>query len=144
MGFRLRAFGLHLLASFSLLAAVLLALYLGWYLWPEWYLVGAEAVVGMLVLVDLGLGPLASLVVSSPTKSRLKWRRDLYFIVLVQLLALGYGVHALLEGRPMFEAFSEDRISLVVATDFKQETLEQARRDRAPILPEWHSLLSWI
>jgi hypothetical protein len=144
MGFRLRASGIHLLASFGLLTLVLLSLYAGWYRWPGWYLLGAETVVGVLILVDLGLGPLATLVVSNPAKARPEWRRDVALIVLVQLLALGYGTHALWVGRPLFYVFSLDRIEVVPSAVFQDDTVESARLQNARILPKWHTLPQWI
>ena len=38
MRFRLRFFGLHLVASVVVLTLVLGSFYLGWYRWPGWYL----------------------------------------------------------------------------------------------------------
>ena len=144
MRFRLRAFGLHVLASFSLIAVVLGALYAGWYRWPGWYMVGAETVVALLVLVDLGMGPLATFVVSGPNKPRVEWRRDVVLIVVVQLIALGYGAHALWKGRPLFQALSEDRVALVLAIDIKDEAVEKARHEGARVVPRWYSPLEWI
>ena len=40
MNFRLKAFGIHLLASVCALSSLLVALYFGWYQWPGWYLTG--------------------------------------------------------------------------------------------------------
>lgn len=144
MNFRLRAFGLHLFASFTVLTLILVSLYAGWYYWPGWYLLGAETVVALLIMVDLGLGPLATLVVSNPAKPRQEWRRDVAFVVLVQLVALGYGIHALWIGRPLFYVLSLDRIEVVSSVAFKGDTVEMARRKGARILPDWHTLPRWI
>ena len=144
MNFRLRAFSIHLLISFSLLTLILVALYVGWYHWPGWYLLEAETVVGLLVLVDIGLGPLATLLVSNPSKPRTEWRRDIAFIATVQLLALGYGAHTLWVGRPVFYALSLDRVEVVRALTFKDETVQAARLQGATILPEWSALPRWI
>ena len=62
----------------------------------------------------------------------------------VQLLALGYGVHALWLSRPLYHVFSLDRIELVRAGDFKDEAIETARQQGAVILPDWQSLPRWI
>jgi len=105
---------------------------------------GADSVAGIMILVDAGLGPLATLVVASPKKRRRELARDIALIVLVQLAALGYGMHTLWSGRPLFYAFSLDRAELVTAADFDDEVIETARRKHAAIIPEWYSRPQWI
>src|SRR5215467_6843678 len=102
MRFRLTAFALHLLGSASALSLVLGALYLGWYRWPGWYLSSVLHVVGIVVLVDLALGPAFTLIVSTPHKSRRILARDIGMIVTVQLVALVYGTVTLWSGRPLY------------------------------------------
>lgn len=143
-GFRFKVSGLHLLASASTLTLITGALYLGWYAWPGWYLLGADNIVGILVLVDVGLGPLATLVVSNPLKPRNELRRDIAMIVLVQVVALGYGVGTLWTGRPLYYAFSLDRIEIVPAAAFDEQALEKAHQLKAAIMPSWSSLPRWI
>lgn len=144
VSFRLRAFLAHLGASLFLLTVVLGGLYLGWYRWPGWYLMQADMIAGILVMVDAGLGPLATLVVSSPTKARSVWRRDMVVIVAIQLLGLGYGAHTLWAARPLYYAYYEDRIVVVPASDFRPKTLAVARRAGLPEVPDWQSLPKWI
>ena len=67
MKFRLRAFGLHVLASASVLTLVLGSLYLGWYRWPGWYSADARSIALMLIGIDLTLGPLLTLIVARST-----------------------------------------------------------------------------
>lgn len=143
-GFRFKVSGLHLFASVSTLTLIIGALYLGWYAWPGWYLLGADNIVGILVLVDVGLGPLATLVVSSPVKPRKELRRDIAMIVLIQVVALGYGVGTLWTGRPLYYAFSLDRIEIVPAAAFDEQALEKARQLNAAIMPSWSSLPQWV
>ena len=144
MPLRVRAFGLHLLVSACLLSLVLLVLYVGWYDWPNWYLMGAESIVGIMILVDVGVGPLATLVVASPKKPRRELARDIALIVLIQLVALAYGAHTLWKGRPLYFAFSADRIEVVMASDFDEEAIGTARNRRAAIIPDWTSLPMWV
>ena len=92
----------------------------------------------------LGLGPLATLVVANPEKPRRELARDISLIVLVQLAALGYGAHTLWQGRPLFYAFSLDRIEIVTGSDFDDEVIETARKQGAAIIPDWSSRPRWI
>lgn len=144
MKFRLTAFALHLLASALVLASVFGLLYFGWYAWPAWYLLGASTMVGLIVLVDVVLGPLLTLLIANPTKPRAELRRDIALIVLVQLVALGYGMFTLWQARPLFYALTLDRIELVSASDFEPSDLEQAAQKGATIMPAWTSRPQWI
>lgn len=143
MSYRLRLFTAHLLSSVSLLSLILAAFYFGWYAWPGWYLAGAEFVVGLMVIVDIGVGPLATLVVADPAKSRRKLQMDIGFIVLVQLVALGYGAKTLWDGRPLYYVFSATQIDLVPAVAIDPEDVQVARSRGLPV-PEWYSLPRWV
>ena len=68
MQFRVKAFGLHLLGSASALTLILGALYFGWYRWPGWYLSSVLHVIGIVVLVDLVVGPTLTLIVGWKAK----------------------------------------------------------------------------
>ena len=101
MSFRLRASGLHLIASATVLTLVLGSLYLGWYRWPGWYLADALRVVAAVAGVDLALGPLLTFVIARSSKPRRELVRDIAIIVVIQLLALSYGAMLLWKGRPL-------------------------------------------
>jgi len=144
MQFRARAFMIHLAISAIVLALVLGVLYAGWYQWPGWYLLGALPVAVVLVSVDLGLGPLATLVIANPSKARAEFRRDVVIIVLIQVSALAYGAFTLWNGRPLFYTFSADRFEIVSASDIDVEELEAARRDNPEFVPGLLSPPRWV
>jgi hypothetical protein len=144
MRFRFQAFALHLLGSASALALVLGGLYLGWYRWPGWYLTGARNVVPILVGVDLVLGPLLTFLIANPAKPRRELARDIGVIVAVQLVALGYGAHTLWAGRPLYYAFSVDRLQIVQASDLNAKEIALARQSNPAFAPYWHSLPRWV
>ncbi len=144
MSFRTNAFRIHLLASAAALALVLGILYAGWYRWPGWYLTGASSLTAIMVGVDVALGPLLTLVVANPRKSRRELRRDIGVIVAVQLLALGYAATTLWRGRPLYYAFSVNVIQLVRASDLDPLQVRYADRARLPLAPRWNSLPRWI
>ena len=144
MRFRLQAFGLHLAGSATALSLVLGALWVGWYRWPGWYLASALHVVGIVVLVDLVLGPTLTLIVANPGKPRAELVRDIAIIVTVQLIALVYGAATLWQGRPLYYTFSVDRLELVQASDLEAEDVEVARRENPALAPWWYSRPQWI
>jgi hypothetical protein len=144
MRFRLKAAGLHLLASAVALTLVLGALYLGWYRWPGWYLAGALTVVLVLAGVDLALGPALTGIVASPSKPRRELVRDIAIIVAVQFFALTYGTVTLWKGRPLYYAFSETVLQLVQAYDIGAAELALGRRQNPQLAPHWYALPRWI
>lgn len=144
MRFRLQAFGLHVAGSASALTLVLGALWLGWYRWPGWYLASAFHIVGIVVMVDLVLGPTLTLIVANPGKARTELARDIAIIVAVQLIALGYGGVTLWGGRPLYYTFSVDRLELVQASDLKADDVAVGRRENPGLAPDWYSLPRWI
>jgi len=144
MRFRLKAFGLHLSASVTLLTLILGALYLGWYRWPGWYLTVALHVVVILGVVDLALGPSLTLIVANPRKPRRALARDIGVIVIVQLAALVYGAATLWLGRPLYYPFSVDRLQIVQASDLVAGEIALARRQNPALAPHWYSLPRWV
>lgn len=144
MKFRFKAFGLHLMGSAIVLVLVLGGLYVGWYRWPGWYLCGALGVLGILLLVDLTLGPLLTLLIANPKKPRRELLRDVGIIVCVQVAALVYGAATLWNGRPLYYTFSEDRLQLVQASDLKASEIARAQQENPALAPHWHSLPRWV
>ena len=144
MPFRLKAFGLHLLGSASALTLVLGILYLGWYRWPGWYLSSVLHVVGIVVIVDLVLGPTLTLIVSNPRKSGRSLARDIAIIVTVQLAALVYGTVTVWSGRPLYYVFSVNSLDCVQASDIDASEIALARRQNPSLAPHWYSRPRWI
>jgi hypothetical protein len=144
MKFRLKALGLHLLASTVALMLIFGALYLGWYRWPGWYLADVSQVVLVMAGVDLVVGPLLTFIVAGANKPRRELARDIAVIVTIQLCALGYGTMSIWNGRPLYYAFSENVLQVVQAYDINPDELDLARREKAELVPHWYSLPRWI
>jgi hypothetical protein len=144
MNFRLKTFALHLLASTVTLALIFGTLYFGWYRWPGWYLAEVSHVVVVMAGVDVVVGPLLTLTIASPGKSRRELTRDIMLIVAVQACALIYGATSLWNGRPLYYAFSEDELQLVQAFDISPQELILARQGKSEFVPHWYSLPRWI
>ncbi len=144
MPFRLKAFGLHLSTSICVLSIILGGLYLGWYYWPGWYLATASRVVLTMILVDAALGPLVTLIIASPSKPRRELTRDIAMIVTVQLIALAYGTFTLWHGRPLYYAFSVDRLQIVQASDIRTNERALARKVNPRFAPAWYDRPRWV
>ena len=144
MKFRFAAFGLHLSGSAIALTLVLGAFWLGWYRWPGWYLASVLHIVGIVVMVDVVLGPTLTLIVANPNKRRTELARDIAIIVAVQLIALAYGGVTLWRGRPLYYTFSVDRLDVVQASDLKLDDIDIARRQNPALAPFWYSRPRWV
>ena len=112
---RTRAFLTHLGFSATIVAIAFAVVFFVWYPHPYFQAAGGWHALQVLIGVDVVLGPILTLIVFKPGK---KWLRfDLAFIVLVQLVALIYGVGVLYAHRPYFSVFAVDRFVLVARDD---------------------------
>lgn len=94
-----------------------------WYPSPLFHAAGADELILLLVGVDLCIGPLLTLLVFRQGKWGLKF--DLAVIGVLQLAALIYGMHVVLEARPIFLAAVVDRIEVVAADEITDDDLAQ-------------------
>ncbi|MCX9154886.1 hypothetical protein OPU71_01975 [Niveibacterium sp. 24ML] len=112
---RIRFASLHLAISGLVLAAISTVVFICWYPNDLLEIQGGFFVLGMVVLVDLCLGPLLTFAVYDTKKRELL--RDLIVVVLIQLAATSYGVWVLYSERPAYLAFVHDRFFVVRAGD---------------------------
>lgn len=125
-GRRHRFAGAHLLLSAAVVGTIALWMLFVWYPEPFRSLSGGLHLFAILVLVDLMLGPCATLVVSSPGKSTREWTMDMIVIVFVQLAALVYGSWTVYQARPVYMAFEIDRFRTIHAIDVPADLLPLA------------------
>jgi hypothetical protein len=120
----LRAAAVHFFFS-VLVAAVAAALVFGlWYPFPYRDLAGGRELFLMVVAVDVVCGPLLTLVLFNPRKSRRELFLDLSLVALVQLAALGYGMYTVAQARPVYLVFEVDRFKVVSAPDIQPGALK--------------------
>jgi hypothetical protein len=116
--------------------------YLVWYPAPLHNAVGVTGIFLLIITVDIFIGPVLSFVVYKPGKKTLKM--DLAIIALLQIGALGYGLHTVEEGRPVWLVFSADRFDLVRALDLDTRYADTVKPEyRSPSLtgPRWVAAL---
>lgn len=125
MPIRTQALLIHLSASVLILAALSLLVLIDWYApWPLLSLQGGLKILGLLVAVDLILGPALTWLVFKPEKSRRMLIFDLSVIILVQLAAFSYGAWALHSQRPLYLAFVLDHFEVARAADLSLDALD--------------------
>jgi hypothetical protein len=132
---RLRAFLIHLLASVLVISVVLVLVFVFWYPAPLFTYEGAWLPLRILIMVDLVAGPLLTLVVYKPGKKGLLL--DMILITTLQLVALGYGSHALWSQRPLVMVYAVDAWFVVGAGDIRARDIDpeiwQARPLAGPL-----------
>lgn len=124
--FRVRAAAIHLAAT-GVVGLSAAGLVFGlWYPWPYRVVSGGTELFLLVVGVDLVLGPLITLTIFSPKKSRNELIRDLAVVVMVQLSALGYGLFTVFESRPVVLALEGQRFRVVSAAGVQLNELDRA------------------
>jgi hypothetical protein len=130
---RARAAGIHTLIS-ALIAALAAALVFGLWFPDDFRLLSGGRDLFLLVTsVDVVLGPLLTFTVFNLKKGWPHLRRDLAVIGVIQLIALGYGLHTVSGARPVAMVFEVDRFRVVTADSVYRPELPDAA-------PEYRSL----
>lgn len=120
---RWKAASIHLSVSFTLATSIGTVLYFLWFPQPYFIAAGASSLIILLLGVDVGIGPLLTLIVVSPRKSRKLLKLDLSVIAALQAIAFAYGIHVIAVARPVFLVAAVDRLMLVSADDITNADL---------------------
>lgn len=126
MSLRAKAFLIHFAISSSVLLTLTFLMVSLWYApGPLLKLQGGDALLIMLIAIDVILGPSLTWLVFKPDKSRRMLIFDLMVIVIVQLAAFSYGAWALYSERPLFLTFVTDRFEVVRAPDINVNQVDK-------------------
>ena len=120
---RYQAFSTHLMGSVAVALCSAALVFLVWYPDKLPRATGVTNIFLMLLAVDVVVGPIITLIVFNTAKKELK--RDLVIVLLLQLCALAYGLHAVFIARPVYAVFSVDRFELAYANDLTDEKLQK-------------------
>ena len=121
---RFKFFLNHLFISFLIALLVMGVVFFVWYPLPLAKAVGVIPIFLMMIVINVIIAPLLSLIVYKEGKKTLK--ADLSIIVILQILALGYGVYSIEGGRPVWVAYNVDRFELVRKNEVITDHIEQA------------------
>jgi len=122
---RLRAAAIHLGLSVLVAAVTAMLVFAIWYPYPYREISGGRELFQLVVAVDIVLGPLLTFAVFNRAKPRGELRRDLAFIVALQLAGLAYGLWTVHLARPVHMVFEYDRFRVVHQTDIPRELESQ-------------------
>lgn len=115
MSKRINFFLKHLLISFIIAFIAVIVVFIFWYPSPLATAMGVTKIFLMLILIDVIVGPLLTLLVYKEGKKTLKL--DISVIVILQLLALAFGLYNIEQGRPVWLAFQNNQFELVRHND---------------------------
>lgn len=103
----------HLLVSILIAGLSALAVFLLWYPFPSSTLLNVGSIYLLMLTVDVVCGPLLTLFLANPHKSRRELFFDVGVVAVIQIFALAYGLYSLENARPIAYVFEQDRIVLV-------------------------------
>jgi hypothetical protein len=89
----------------------------------------------LVVIVDVCLGPLITVIIFDRQKKELK--RDMATIVIIQIVALLYGMHSIFIARPAFVVFSASQFDVVYANELASESFQEVKPGSFDSLPIW-------
>ena len=115
--FRRKAALIHLSATVLLAVTVATVVFVLWFPGAYRSMSGGTELFMLVASVDFTIGPLITLVIADSRKTWKQLARDIAVIVVLQLIALGYGLHMVSISRPVMLALEEDRFRVVSAHD---------------------------
>jgi len=133
---KVAAFGVHFVLTLVLSAAAAALVFLVWFPDPFQKMLGGTTLFEIMVLCDLGLGPLSSFIVYNSKKSRRALLFDYTVIGVIQLTAFIYGVYAVANNRPAYIVFVGDRFEIIAAGAIDDDDLARGG-DRYDMRPNW-------
>ena len=125
----------------SAMVAALVAAVVYFVLYPEPYqnILSINSIFLVLLAVDVVCGPLITLLISNPKKSKKETILDFSLIGVLQVAALVYGLYFIWLGRPVVLAFEIDRIAVITASEIEKEKLHESSIGIQSI--PWHGLI---
>lgn len=110
----------HFIISLALGGVISVLVFGFWFPMPFRELSGGVILFSLMLGVDIVCGPVLSLLLLHPSKTRRALLIDMGLIALIQLSALGYGLHALSHARPLAIVYEVDRFRVVSYADIDE------------------------
>ncbi|MFT5138469.1 MAG: hypothetical protein ACI9H8_000858 [Lysobacterales bacterium] len=129
---RYKASASHLGLSLLVVGSVFLIIFLIWYPSPYFKIMGAKEIILVVIGVDLGIGPLLTLIVYKQGKRGLHF--DISVILLVQLIALFYGTKVIYDAKPESMVFAVDRFNIISKKEVYWEEFDQKSIPGRPLI----------
>ncbi|WP_137749330.1 TfpX/TfpZ family type IV pilin accessory protein [Acidovorax sp. NB1] len=121
----LRAFFFHVAISSLVASVAAIIVFLIWYPQPYLDMLGGSGLFLLIVGVDVACGPLLTLVIFSPKKSRRELMLDFSLVAILQIVALAYGIYTMALARPVYLAYELDRFRVISFADLENNSISQ-------------------
>ena len=131
---KLRAGTMHLGISLVIFLIIVPFIYFAWYPQPYFSAAGGWHGIKIVAAVDLVLGPVLTLIIFNPSKSRKAFIVDYSFIITCQIAALIWGVYAVHSQKPVVVAYSDGMFQAVTADAFEEQDSETLTFNRLSTL----------
>lgn len=118
--FALKLSSIHLLISLTIAMLMAALVFLVWYKYPYTHILGGLELFFLVCSVDVVCGPLMTLILASPKKTKRATVLDFSVIAAIQIAALLYGMHTVYVARPVYYAFDIDRFTTVTAAELSE------------------------
>jgi hypothetical protein len=125
---RWKAAAIHLSISVAIAVLAGALLYFAWYPSPYFSAAGASKLILLLMGIDVCIGPLLTLLVVNRHKPAKLLRLDLTVIGVLQAIAFGYGLHVIINSRPVFIVAEVDRLVMVSAYQLSDADLSEGQQ----------------
>ena len=121
---RLKFFLSHLLISLFIAVFIVIWVFFIWYPTPLAKAICVTHIFLMMLAIDVIIGPILGLLVYKQGKKTLKF--DLSCIIIIQLIALFYGVFNIAQARPVWIVLNDDQFELIQSNSIITEGLQNA------------------
>ena len=131
----------HLGCSLLIALAIISVVFFVWFPTPLANAEGVTRIFWMLLIIDVILGPLLTLLVYKEGKKTLKM--DLCIIILLQIIALGYGLYNIAQSRPVWIVQNGSIFQLVRANSIDpldQKDADSKYNHNGWLKPQWVTL----
>ncbi|MDO4896413.1 MAG: hypothetical protein Q3971_03525 [Moraxella sp.] len=126
---RLYLFAWHVLISVIIAVGVGVLVFWLWFPYPYQYLTRGLNLFLLIIVVDVVCGPLITLLLANPKKSKKELTLDLTLVAIIQLMALCYGIYTLEKARPVLMSFERDRMTLVLKSEIDWSDIDNAPKE---------------
>lgn len=121
---------IHVALSILVVGTIALAVIFTWFPGGLWHVAGLQKLFGIMIAVDVVVGPVLTWLVFKPGKPGLRF--DLTAIALAQAAFLAYGIHTLWSNRPLFLVGSTEAFALVFASELPEDAPQRAEQQGWP------------
>lgn len=120
-----RFFLTHLSVSLFVALLAIIIVFVFWYPSPINKALSVTHIFLMMLAIDVVIGPILGWFVYKEGKKSLKF--DLMVIILLQMIALGYGIYSIAQARPVWLVLNVDRFELVKNNEIDRSHIIKAK-----------------